>query len=378
MVRAYLLLAVLLCMAMMFTIPPLQGAPNGATREVVYCSAIENFPIPDENSTGVTSTIAITDDSVILDVNVVLSVSHDYMGDVRVYLSDGQDDVMVIRRPAGGNGPASCSGNNLDDNIADDEAVPSFEEDCSDVSPAYKPGAAYRTGDPPSNSALAVYDGRTITGDWTLNVQDGGGGGTGTLRSWCLNITVPDESPTPTATIPPLPTHTPTATASATPQVPPTQTPTPTPTVTPLPGTQYVYTSLILQRFAARDCMSIEDESLYPNDSIEAALLNPPLCVALALSGTHAIPGEGAAREDIYRLELDHSTAITVALDVPDINLNLEVYDSNVVQIGRSANPGSEDESIGLTLTEGTYFVRVYRADATVSGQTYTLTADLP
>lgn len=424
-------LVILLCMAMVLAVPavargiteseaeravsyaaavsptPLPAEMGGT--QVQYCSAVENLPIPNEddpdpNDQGVTIEIPVNDNATILDLNVLMSVSHDYMGDVRVFLTDGQRDVIILRRPTGDNGNGSCEGNNLDDNYADDEAASSFEYSCSDVSPAYVPGASYRAGEPPDDDILAEYDGHSTAATWELNVQDGGSGGTGTFHSWCLQFTIPNPTPTPTqtplptatatsvpptatpTTVPPtasptkepLPTNTPTATATVTPQVPPTHTPTSTPSATPQPGTQFLFAPIVVRQYAPRNCISSENENLYPNNSVDDAILSPPLCIPGTLTGKHDIAGEGAIREDIYRIVVDRSGTLAMILDVPDINLNLRLYDENVSEIAFSANPGTQDESLSAPVSAGTYFVRIYRSDATPSAQPYLLTTTFP
>lgn len=393
MFKYILFLAMLLCMAAVLAVPTLANnipstplasemrphlnatptpiAEVTGQGMVQYCSAVENFPIPDEPDpdsydAGVTSTISIADEATILDVNVVMSVSHTYMGDVRIFLSDGTDRRVILRRPIGGGGPATCSGNDLDDNIADDEAKLSFEDNCSDVSPAYFSGAAYQTGDPASTNALAVYNGRNTANDWTLNIQDGGKGGLGTFRSWCLQFTVATAPATPTPTEPPLPTETPTPTATTSPVA------SATPTATPLPDTQYTYLSAALRNASGGDCHSIEDELLFPNNTIGEARDTRPMCKDRPFTGKHNTPEN---REDIFRLDIGatQSGSYRFTLDVPDINLSLRLYNTNVDEVAVSTNPDVQDESFEVSLTPGSYFVRVYRVDDNTSEIPYTL-----
>ena len=130
----------------------------------------------------------------------------------------------------------------------------------------------------------------------------------------------------------------------------------------------------MVKNYAALNLQPGENETQYPNDYVDAALLNPPLCPLSALTGRHDTPGEQNAREDIYRMEVETVGTIAISLDVPDINLNLELYDSNVVLVERSANPDTADESIREELQPGTYFVRIYRSDTNTSTQPYSLT----
>ena len=85
-------------------------------------------------------------------------------------------------------------------------------------------------------------------------------------------------------------------------------------------------------------------------------------------------------REDIYmmRVENNGTLSVTVNLDVPDINLNLYLYDFDLQEVSRSTNAGTQDEQITTTLTPGTYFLRVYRTDPNQSQQEYVITTTLP
>jgi subtilisin-like proprotein convertase family protein len=367
---------------------------EGGGTQLTYCSPIGNTPIPDGNSTGITSEIVVPDNYQILDVNVILSVTHSYVGDLVINMTNDSTTAGILDRPQNG----FCSGNDIDDNISDDEANDSFETDCSNGSNAYIPGRAHYSLQEDDNP-LEAFTGSDTQGSWFLNVQDRDGGRTGALRRWCVQFTVPEipptTTPTPqpsvTATIPaatatpttpptatptkaPPPTNTPTPTATATPQVPPTVTPTPTPSNTPVPGTRFLYNPLVLMQYAAELCQRVEDEPLYPNNSVDDAVASPPLCFESTLSGKHDIAGDGGAREDIYRLEIEQPTTIALLLDVPDINLNLRLYDSTITEIAASAEPGDTDEGLTIALEPGTYFVRIFRADANPSDQPYTLT----
>lgn len=449
-----------------------QSDINGG-QSVTYCSDPVNLSIPDNNTSGVNHSIVITQNNTIADVNVVLSITHSWVGDLRVRLTHGSPQITLLNDVVSTNG-TNCDGNNINDNVVDDEATDAFENSCSDdPDPAYPPGNAYRGGDPPSNTLLAGYDGTNASGNWILNVSDLRSGDTGVLNLWCLEFTFEDPTPTPTnttvpptntptrtptrtatvtstsvpptqtpthtatatptrtpthtatatrtatptrtvtptrtatatrtptntptttplpptftptrtPTIPPkatstptkvpLPTNTPTPTATATPEVPPTVTPTPTP---PPPGTQFTYASLIFTRFAALNCQSAEDESVNPNNSVNDAQISPPLCNGQPFRGKHNIVDD---REDIYQIEVRGSgnTPVTVDLDVPNINLNLYLYSSDITEIDASTNSGTQDERISATLAPGTYYLRIYRPDANISQEDYVITTNLP
>jgi subtilisin-like proprotein convertase family protein len=184
----------------------------------------------------------------------------------------------------------------------------------------------------------------------------------------------PTVTATATPTKPVPPTRTPTPTATNTPEVPPTVTPTPT---TPPPGTQYVYMPLIFNRVAALNCQSVESEVGNPNNNANEAEQSQPLCQGQPFRGKHNLAED---REDNYLLVVEGEEAeeLTITLDVPDINLNLYLYNANLTEVARSVNAGTEDEGFTVTLEPGNYIVRVYRTDSNTSEQDYVLTVTSP
>jgi serine protease AprX len=111
---------------------------------------------------------------------------------------------------------------------------------------AYPPAATYPAPAPagPYGPSLAVFNGMTANGVWSLYVVDGGPGDSGMITNgWELHLSTtdcgstppPTATPTPTPTESPTPTETPTPTATETPTPTPTETPTPTATETPTP-----------------------------------------------------------------------------------------------------------------------------------------------
>jgi subtilisin-like proprotein convertase family protein len=362
---------------------------GGGLRE--YCNT-QDIDIPDNQPAGITSTISVGPNEIIQDLNVFLDIDHQRVGNLRLSLTNGQTSVVLMDRPRiGGN----CDGNNLDDVLADDEAgSESLQQSCDDTGEAYEDGGSYLAGSTPSDIVLSAYDGGSTNRNWQLNIQDLSSGTNGTLRRWCVRFTVPTPTPVPptatrtpsplppsatpttvfaTPTEPPLPTNTPTATATNTPQVPPTPTATPTATNTPLPGTRYTYLAPTLRGAVAGNCQSVEDETLFPNNSINDARSTRPLCHGRPFQGIHNTPD---SPEDIFRFIVAEggTTTYNFTLEVPDINLSLRLYGENVNELAASTNPDGENEGFQLELTPGTYFVRVYRADEQISQQPYTLT----
>jgi hypothetical protein len=177
--------------------------------------------------------------------------------------------------------------------------------------------------------------------------------------------------PTATATVPTFPTFTPTATATNTPEI----SPTPTATNTPQPpGTQSLFAPLLLKG-QFRLCQGVENETTNPNNSLGQAVASLPVCLNELFTGKHNLTND---REDVYRIvvpgEVGDQVQLDIGLDVPNINLSLEIYNGSAGFIAISNNAGTMDESLSYNAEPGRYFIRIYRIDPTVSEQDYRLT----
>ena len=202
-----------------------------------YCS-IPNVAIPDGAPVGVSDVITIPSGGAILDLNVLVSATHTWVGDLVftvTHLSSGTSVAILDRPGITTTGGFGCQGNDLANVTFDDEGVVNAETDCvSGANPiqAYPANASLIPNNP-----LSAFDGENIAGGWRFTASDNVGSDTGTLISWCLaavSAPAPTDTPTPTATPTSLPTDTPTVTPTDTPTATPTNTATPTPTTIPL------------------------------------------------------------------------------------------------------------------------------------------------
>jgi subtilisin-like proprotein convertase family protein len=134
-------------------------------------------PIPDSDPAGVESTVTVSDDSVIVDVDVTVNVTHTYDGDLVLSLI-GPDDTTVLLSNRRGS-----SGENFSDTIFDDEAETAIAD-----------GAAPFTGSFRPDEPLEAFDGKLAAGVWRLRVEDQAGADTGTLDSWSLTLTYPAQA----------------------------------------------------------------------------------------------------------------------------------------------------------------------------------------
>lgn len=198
---------------------PATATPTGTPGPNLRFCSTTPIVIPDSNPTGANGTINFPDNVTITDLNVEISGTHSWVGDLIFTISHGATSVVFYDRPGVPNSTFGCSGDNLPGVVANDEGITgSFEESCVEEFPAYTPGGNYT-----NNNPLSAFDGQMTLGTWTLNVSDNAGSDTGTIQQWCIDFNTTGggstPTPTPTATItrtPPPPTNTPTAV----PQVP--------------------------------------------------------------------------------------------------------------------------------------------------------------
>lgn len=147
-------------------------------QEVEYCT-VANLPIPDNDITGVTSSIDVdlAGGGTIVSLAVVIRATHTFVNDLRFDLRKSSDPVIVIDRPAG------CTGDDIDVVLHDDATDP-VETGCVDgVVPTL-------SGELQPHTPLGpVYTGHEMIGTWRLLAIDRAPDDTGTLDAWCLRIT---------------------------------------------------------------------------------------------------------------------------------------------------------------------------------------------
>lgn len=150
----------------------------------VVCSA-PNLAIPDDTPEGVSDSLTVGGSMALGDLNLMLDVSHTWVGDLTVTLrhDDSGTEAVVVDRPGVPGSALGCGGDNIDAIIDDEGRDGSVEESCS-ADPAIS--GAVVGGDPPDNTLMARFDGENLAGSWTLTVSDSAGNYSGTLNSWCL------------------------------------------------------------------------------------------------------------------------------------------------------------------------------------------------
>ena len=152
----------------------------------VYRSLDTPAAIPDNSNVGLRSTIAvpaIAGNPTVQNLQVGLNITHTYDGDLRVTLiaPDGVTRVVLSNRHGG-------NGDNFVNTRFRDSAtlsIAAFDTDAN--GDGITDGPPYNGLYRPDGS-LANFNGQSISGNWTLLVQDVAGGDVGTLNSWSLTF----------------------------------------------------------------------------------------------------------------------------------------------------------------------------------------------
>ncbi|MDD3721348.1 MAG: M12 family metallo-peptidase, partial [Lutibacter sp.] len=141
--------------------------------EVCDTNTALNVPkdIPDYSAIGVSSTISITTNKIIRDVNVTVNITHEWVGDLDLTLISPSGKSVLL------------SSNNGDDGTGYSNTV--FDDDA--LNPIRNGDAPFTGTFSPEGSLSNFYDEESF-GLWTLKVVDIGPGDIGTINSWSLEI----------------------------------------------------------------------------------------------------------------------------------------------------------------------------------------------
>jgi len=120
-----------------------------------FCSN-PGLAIPDNNSAGIWDKINVSLGSTVTDIAVYVDITHTYIGDLVVELVSPEETTVVLHNRTGG------TTNNL---------VGWYPAELT-----------------PAEDLSTLLD-QTTDGEWKIHVSDNGSGDTGTLNSWCVDIT---------------------------------------------------------------------------------------------------------------------------------------------------------------------------------------------
>jgi len=147
------------------------GAPALGT-VTTYTSVDVPKTIPDNNSTGVNSTLSIGAAGTIGDVDMrLISLTHTYDGDLVMKLTSPTGTSLTLINQRG------SSGDNFVNTLLDDAAATAIANGSAPFMGSYRPEAA-----------LAAFNSQALAGVWILNVADLASSDTGTLNGWALDI----------------------------------------------------------------------------------------------------------------------------------------------------------------------------------------------
>jgi len=142
-------------------------------------SASPGAAIPDNNPAGLSSTISITQDWAIDDLNIDIDVTHTWVGDLEITLESPAGTVVTLFE-------SGCSANDMMFTF-DDEGTGNLATCTAGSDSDAYPEDSYVPDNP-----LSAFDGENTMGDWILNISDNAGLDTGTLNAWGLTYTYMD------------------------------------------------------------------------------------------------------------------------------------------------------------------------------------------
>ena len=151
--------------------------------ETEICST-PSSNIPNNNSTGITDIINISDAGNITDLKIVLDISHEKVSELNVNLTHDTTVINLLDHPGAVDDTADgCEGKNITNLTIADNGTKSLENDCTLNDPAYDNSVIYTP-----NDSLSNFIGKDITGNWILNVSDNNvfNNINGILNSWCI------------------------------------------------------------------------------------------------------------------------------------------------------------------------------------------------
>ena len=170
--------------------------------KVIFCNS-SSASIPDNIASGVDRTITINDPRLIVDLDVTLDINHTWVGDLKLKLTRQETDqtITLLDRPGYPASDYGCSYDNIRA-ILDDEMSSSVANKCAS-SPAAISGIYV------PETALGVFDGQAINGNWILNISDRSPNDSGRFNQWCIvaSISPAPAPPTPTPEPPALPSQ---------------------------------------------------------------------------------------------------------------------------------------------------------------------------
>ncbi|MCB9857622.1 MAG: proprotein convertase P-domain-containing protein [Phycisphaerales bacterium] len=167
--------------------------------ELRLCSTGAPKTIPDGSTTGAATTIVVSQNAIIEDLDIDVEITHSWIGDITVTLThvESGKSALLINQ-IGGSSFNTCFESDLNDVRLDDEGTGGLIE--NQCRPGLTSPPSYRPQNP-----LSTFKGMSVDGTWELRARDLAAGATGTLDHWCLIASVVEpavvEVPDPNVTI---------------------------------------------------------------------------------------------------------------------------------------------------------------------------------
>lgn len=160
-----------------------------AQTPTTYAGPTTPVNIPDDNATGVSSSIVVPDTFAVAGVRVSVNISHTYLGDLTIRLRKGTTAITLMDRV--GNGPLFAPGNLGGTYVFDDQAQNSpWAAALGLADDQTLPAGSYLASDATSNivSMARGFSGVSSLGTWSLEVIDNAAPDTGVLATWSLTL----------------------------------------------------------------------------------------------------------------------------------------------------------------------------------------------
>lgn len=169
------------------------------------------FSIPDDNATGASSSIIVSDLGVLTDVSITIDIAHTWVGDLVATLTrDGTQTVDLFRRvgktlAVSGAGDNSNLGSSytFNDSATNDFALTAAggNDDFVIPSGSYRASTNTFSGSTsttnPFTSLNSAFGGLNRAVIWTLRISDNFVFDTGSVSSWSLALTTADATTVP-------------------------------------------------------------------------------------------------------------------------------------------------------------------------------------
>ncbi|MBZ0268612.1 proprotein convertase P-domain-containing protein, partial [bacterium] len=153
------------------------------TASVATPQTCPGLAIPDNNSTGATSSLNVVASFVPDEVRVNVQISHTWVGDVELRLEHPDGTVItLLDQPTGGGG--GCNDNDMDITFTDAATVDANNW-CDNTTPWF-------VGDGLPVQPLAPFTTKNCNGAWKLTAIDHVGSDTGTIDCWSLELVSSD------------------------------------------------------------------------------------------------------------------------------------------------------------------------------------------